>query len=57
MKDFVIKYKNVLKKFRLTGTQSTMKMLGEVVEGDDIVSCLVQRVALAHLEEMQNSLR
>jgi methylglyoxal synthase len=37
MKDFVIKYKNVLKKFRLTGTQSTMKMLGEVFEGDDSV--------------------
>jgi len=30
MKDFVIHYKNVLKKFRLTGTQSTMKMLAEV---------------------------
>ena len=30
MKEFVIQYKNVLKKFRLTGTQSTMKMLAEV---------------------------
>jgi len=28
MKDFVIHYKNILKKFWLTGTQSTMKMLG-----------------------------
>ena len=37
MKDFVIKYKNVLKKFRLTGTQSTMKMLGEVFAGDNSV--------------------
>jgi methylglyoxal synthase len=37
MKDFVIKYKYVLKKFRLTGTQSTMKMLGEVFEGDGSV--------------------
>ena len=30
MKDFVIHYKNILKKFRLTGTDSTMKMLAEV---------------------------
>jgi len=37
MKDFVIKYKNVLKKFRLTGTNSTMKMLALVFEGDDSV--------------------
>ena len=37
MKDFVIKYKNVLSKFRLTGTASTMKMLGQVFEGDDSV--------------------
>jgi len=34
MKNFVIKYKNVLKKFKLTGTNSTMKMLGQVFEGD-----------------------
>jgi len=37
MKNFVIKYKNVLKKFRLTGTNSTMKMLGQVFEGDTSV--------------------
>uniref|UniRef100_A0A7S4ENW9 MGS-like domain-containing protein n=1 Tax=Pseudo-nitzschia australis TaxID=44445 RepID=A0A7S4ENW9_9STRA len=38
MKDFVFHYKHVLKKFRLTGTESTMKMLAEVFEGDsDIV--------------------
>jgi methylglyoxal synthase len=37
MKDFFIKYKSILKKFRLTGTQSTMKMLGEIFEGDDSV--------------------
>jgi len=37
MKEFVIKYKNVLKKFRLTGTNSTMKMLGQVFDGDDSV--------------------
>ena len=38
MKDFVSHYKNVLKKFRLTGTESTMKMLAEVFEGDpDVV--------------------
>lgn len=30
MKTFVIHYKHILKKFRLTGTQSTMKMLAEV---------------------------
>merc|ERR1712194_943399 len=37
MKNFVIKYKNVLKKFRLTGTNSTMKMLEQVFEGDNSV--------------------
>jgi len=37
MKEFVIKYKNVLKKFRLTGTNSTMTMLGQVFKGDDTV--------------------
>jgi len=30
MKQFVIQYKHILKKFRLTGTNSTMKMLAEV---------------------------
>lgn len=30
MKDFVIQHKRILKKFRLTGTDSTMKMLEEV---------------------------
>jgi methylglyoxal synthase len=30
MKHFVIQYKHVLKKFRLSGTKSTMKMLAEV---------------------------
>mmetsp|Transcript_1432 Transcript_1432/g.3655 ORF Transcript_1432/g.3655 Transcript_1432/m.3655 type:complete len:502 (-) Transcript_1432:756-2261(-) len=38
MKQFVISYKHILKKFRLTGTQSTMTMLGEVFDSDpDIV--------------------
>mmetsp|Transcript_45598 Transcript_45598/g.52700 ORF Transcript_45598/g.52700 Transcript_45598/m.52700 type:complete len:468 (+) Transcript_45598:481-1884(+) len=37
MKEFVIKYKNVLKKFRLTGTNSTMTMLGQVFQGDESV--------------------
>lgn len=38
MKDFVKTYKNVLKHFRLTGTQSTMKMLAEVfAEDPDVV--------------------
>ena len=30
MKEFVIEHKHILKKFRLTGTQSTMTMLAEV---------------------------
>ncbi len=34
MKRFVIANKNVLKKFRLTGTNSTMTMLREVFKGD-----------------------
>jgi len=37
MKEFVIQYKNVLKKFRLTGTNSTMTMLGQVFQGDESV--------------------
>ncbi len=38
MKRFVVANKNVLKKFRLTGTNSTMTMLREVFKGDpDIV--------------------
>ena len=38
MKDFVIHHKHILKKFRLTGTQSTMKMLAEVFADEpDIV--------------------
>jgi len=37
MKEFVVKNKNILKKFRLTGTQSTMHMLGEVFKGEDNV--------------------
>ena len=34
MRDFVTAHKNILKKFRLTGTNSTMTMLREVFEGD-----------------------
>lgn len=34
MKNFVVHYKNILKKFRLTGTQSTMAMLSEVFRND-----------------------
>jgi len=34
MKQFVIANKNILKKFRLTGTNSTMTMLREVFKGD-----------------------
>jgi methylglyoxal synthase len=38
MKDFVIQNKHILKKFRLTGTNSTMKMLAEVFADEpDIV--------------------
>lgn len=37
MKKFVIAHKNVLKKFRLTGTQSTMTMLKSVFKGDDSI--------------------
>ena len=38
MKEFVLQHKNILKKFRLTGTQSTMKMLSEVFQDEpDIV--------------------
>ncbi len=38
MKDFVIQNKHILKKFRLTGTQSTMKMLAEVFKDEpDVV--------------------
>lgn len=37
MKEFVIANKNVLKKFRLTGTNSTMTMLREVFRGDNTV--------------------
>lgn len=35
MKDFVIQHKQVLKKFRLTGTNSTMKMLAEVFADEE----------------------
>ena len=28
-----------------------MKLLRDVVEGDDMVSCLVESIALAHLED------
>ena len=34
MRDFVVAHKNILKKFRLTGTASTMTMLKEVFKGD-----------------------
>lgn len=34
MKEFVVQNANVLKKFRLTGTASTMKMLAQVFKGD-----------------------
>ena len=34
MKDFVVKHKHILRRFRLTGTATTMRMLGEVF-GDD----------------------
>mmetsp|Transcript_2588 Transcript_2588/g.5814 ORF Transcript_2588/g.5814 Transcript_2588/m.5814 type:complete len:385 (-) Transcript_2588:186-1340(-) len=34
LKDFVVFHKHVLKKFRLTGTQSTMEMLSEVFADD-----------------------
>jgi len=37
MKHFVIHHKNILKKFRLTGTKSTMTMLKEVFNGDSSV--------------------
>jgi methylglyoxal synthase len=37
MKEFVTMNKNILKKFRLTGAQSTMKMLSEVFKGDSSV--------------------
>jgi len=37
MKHFVILHKNILKKFRLTGTNSTMTMLKEVFKGDNSV--------------------
>jgi len=37
MKNFVIQHKNILKKFRLTGTNSTMTMLKEVFNGDNTV--------------------
>ena len=37
MKDFVTAHKNILKKFRLTGTASTMAMLHEVFKGDNKV--------------------
>ncbi|KAL7546036.1 hypothetical protein ACHAWF_009383 [Thalassiosira exigua] len=37
MTNFVVVNKNVLKKFRLTGTKSTMTMLAEVFAGDDRV--------------------
>lgn len=37
MKEFVTINKNILKKFCLTGTQSTMKMLSEVFKGDSSV--------------------
>eukprot|EP00531_Pseudo-nitzschia_arenysensis_P018914 CAMPEP_0116133364 /NCGR_PEP_ID=MMETSP0329-20121206/10064_1 /TAXON_ID=697910 /ORGANISM="Pseudo-nitzschia arenysensis, Strain B593" /LENGTH=341 /DNA_ID=CAMNT_0003627985 /DNA_START=77 /DNA_END=1102 /DNA_ORIENTATION=- len=38
MKDFVIQHKHILKKFRLTGTNSTMKMLAEVfADEEDVV--------------------
>jgi len=35
MKDFVIQHKHILKKFRLTGTNSTMAMLAEVFEDEE----------------------
>ena len=34
MKEFVVQNANVLKKFRSTGTASTMKMLAQVFKGD-----------------------
>ena len=37
MMKFVVANKNALKKFRLTGTNSTMTMLRSVFEGDDTV--------------------
>eukprot|EP00550_Attheya_septentrionalis_P003734 CAMPEP_0198283130 /NCGR_PEP_ID=MMETSP1449-20131203/2807_1 /TAXON_ID=420275 /ORGANISM="Attheya septentrionalis, Strain CCMP2084" /LENGTH=429 /DNA_ID=CAMNT_0043979645 /DNA_START=80 /DNA_END=1369 /DNA_ORIENTATION=- len=37
MKKFVLANKTILKKFRLTGTNSTMTMLHEVFKGDDSV--------------------
>jgi methylglyoxal synthase len=37
MKNFVILHKNILKKFRLTGTNSTMTMLKEVFNSDNSV--------------------
>jgi methylglyoxal synthase len=37
MKEFVIANKNILKKFRLTGTNSTMTMLKEVFENENSV--------------------
>lgn len=37
MKEFVIANKNILKKFRLTGTNSTMTMLKEIFKGDSAV--------------------
>ena len=30
-----------------------MMLLRDVVEGDDMVACLVQSIALAHLEDFQ----
>jgi len=37
MKEFVIANQNILKKFRLTGTNSTMTMLREIFKGDSAV--------------------
>lgn len=37
MKEFVIAHQHILKKFRLTGTNSTMTMLREVFNGDSAV--------------------
>merc|ERR1719219_834323 len=36
MKDFVTKYKDILRHFRLTGTNSTMTMLRQVFKGMDV---------------------
>lgn len=38
MKEFVMANKNILKKFRLTGTSSTMKMLKEIFRNDPSIS-------------------